>query len=80
MGIMEMYLEAVKKPEFYKLIVIMMFILVLLQIYGMVVSSYTLLMMSEITDGTIEPYTSMQIVDIVRSATTVLACIVVNKL
>lgn len=36
--------------------------------------------MAEVTDGTIEPYTSMQMVDVVRFATAVLACIVVKKL
>lgn len=77
----KMYLETVKKPEFYKPTVIMMFMFVLFQMSGMtVVPSYTLLLMEEVTDGTIEPYTSMLLVDIVRFATAVLACIVVNKL
>ncbi|XP_047540635.1 facilitated trehalose transporter Tret1-like [Vanessa atalanta] len=75
------YSEIIMKPEFYKPTVIMMFMFVLFQISGMtVVPSYTVPMMAEVTDGTIESYTSMLMVDVVRFATAVLACIVVNKL
>ncbi|CAK1546735.1 unnamed protein product [Leptosia nina] len=75
------FLEISKKPEFYKPTVIMMFMFVLFQISGMtVVPSYTVPMMEEVTDGAIESYTSMLMVDVVRFVTAVLSCMVVNKL
>ncbi|XP_072945788.1 facilitated trehalose transporter Tret1-like [Epargyreus clarus] len=78
---LKLLIQILRKPEFYKPTVIMMFMFVLFQISGMtVVPSYTVPMMDEVTDGTIEPYTSMLMVDVVRFATAVIACIVVNKL
>lgn len=77
----KMYTEIVKKPEFYKPTVIMMFMFILFQISGMtVVPSYTVPMMEEVTGNSIESYTSMLMVDFVRFGTAILACIVVNKL
>ncbi|RVE44926.1 hypothetical protein evm_010425 [Chilo suppressalis] len=77
----ELYKNTVRKPEFYKPTLIMMFMFVLFQISGMtVVPSYTVLLMKEVTDGSIDPHTSMLMVDVVRFVTAVLACIVVNKL
>ncbi|CAG9570337.1 unnamed protein product [Danaus chrysippus] len=74
------YMNIVMSPSFYKPTVIMMFMFVLFQISGMtVVPSYTVPMMKEVTDNRIEPYTSMLMVDIVRFATAVLSCVVVNK-
>lgn len=78
---MQRYLNTVKKPEFYKPTLIMMFMFVLFQMSGMtVVPSYTIPIMNEVTDNTIDPNISMLMVDVVRFATAVLACIVVNKL
>ncbi|XP_048000531.1 facilitated trehalose transporter Tret1-like [Leguminivora glycinivorella] len=78
---LQVYLEIVKKPEFYKPTVIMMFMFVLFQISGMtVVPSYTVPMMNEVTDGAIEANTSMLMVDVVRFVTSIMACVVVNKL
>ncbi|KPJ17588.1 Facilitated trehalose transporter Tret1, partial [Papilio machaon] len=75
------YRQMVTKPEFYKPTVIMMFMFVLFQISGMtVVPSYTVPMMEEVSGGTIEAYTSMLMVDVVRFITAVIACVVVNKL
>lgn len=75
------YRQMITKPEFYKPTVIMMFMFVLFQISGMtVVPSYTVPMMEEVSGGTIEAYTSMLMVDVVRFLTAVIACIVVNKL
>ncbi|CAH2244066.1 facilitated trehalose transporter Tret1-like [Pararge aegeria] len=75
------YSDIVRKPEFYKPTVIMMFMFVLFQVSGMtVVPSYTVPMMSEVTDGQIESYTSMLMVDVVRFVSGIIACIVVNKL
>lgn len=76
----ELYKNIAMKPEFYKPTLIMMFMFILFQISGMtVVPSYTVPMMKEVTDGSIDSYTSMLMVDIVRFATAVLACVVVNK-
>ncbi|KAG6465103.1 hypothetical protein O3G_MSEX014934 [Manduca sexta] len=78
---LERYLEIAKKPEFYKPTVIMMFMFVLFQVSGMtVVPSYTVPMMEDVTGGTIDANMSMLMVDVVRFATAVLACGVVNKL
>ncbi|XP_059047070.1 facilitated trehalose transporter Tret1-like [Achroia grisella] len=75
------YLDIAKRQEFYKPTVIMMFMFILFQISGMtVVPSYTVTIMMEVTGGAIESYTSMLMVDVLRFATAVLACIVVNKL
>ncbi|XP_063834974.1 facilitated trehalose transporter Tret1-like [Ostrinia nubilalis] len=75
------YNNIVRKPEFYKPTVIMMFMFVLFQISGMtVVPSYTVPMMQEVSGGSIEANTSMLMVDVVRFATAVLACVVVNKM
>ncbi|CAH4036649.1 unnamed protein product [Pieris brassicae] len=75
------FLEICRKPEFYKPTVIMMYMFILFQISGMtVVPSYTVPMMEEVTGGGIESYTSMLMVDVVRFATAVLSCVVVNKL
>lgn len=77
---LKMYREMVKKPEFYKPTFIMMFMFILFQISGMtVVPSYTVPMMNEVTGGSIQPYTSMLIVDAVRFATAVLACFITDK-
>lgn len=74
------YMNIVMSPGFYKPTVIMMFMFVLFQISGMtVVPSYTVPMMNEVSGGHIESYTSMLMVDIVRFATAVLSCVVVNK-
>ncbi|KAM3959906.1 facilitated trehalose transporter Tret1 [Aphomia sociella] len=74
------YIDVAKRPEFYKPTVIMMFMFILFQISGMtVVPSYTVPMMHEVTDGSVEPNISMLMVDVLRFATAVLACIVVNK-
>ncbi|KAJ0171182.1 hypothetical protein K1T71_013381 [Dendrolimus kikuchii] len=76
-----MYRDIVKKPEFYKPTVIMMFMFVLFQISGMtVVPSYTVPMMREVTGGSIDDNISMLTVDVVRFVTAVLACFVVNRL
>lgn len=75
------FLEICRKPEFYKPTVIMMYMFILFQISGMtVVPSYTVPMMEEVTGGAIESNASMLMVDVVRFATAVLSCIVVNKL
>ncbi|CAB3255118.1 unnamed protein product [Arctia plantaginis] len=75
------YSEMVKKPEFYKPTVIMMFMFVLFQVSGMtVVPSYTVPMMNEVCGGVIDPNVSMLMVDVVRFVTAVLSCFVVNKL
>lgn len=75
-----MYKEMVKKPEFYKPTFIMMFMFILFQVSGMtVVPSYIVPMMDEVTGGSIKPYTSMLIVDIVRFATAILACFITDK-
>lgn len=75
------YCEIIKKPEFYKPTVIMMFMFVLFQVSGMtVVPSYTVPMMNEVSGGLIEPNVSMLMVDVVRFVTACLSCIVVNKL
>ncbi|XP_060807537.1 facilitated trehalose transporter Tret1 [Amyelois transitella] len=75
------YRSVIMKPEFYKPTVIMMFMFILFQISGMtVVPSYTVPMMKEVTDGSIEDYTSMLMVDILRFTTAVVSCFVVNKL
>lgn len=77
----KIYREMVKKPEFYKPTVIMMFMFVLFQVSGMtVVPSYTVPMMNEVCGGVIDPNVSMLMVDIVRFITAVLSCFVVNKL
>lgn len=74
------YKEIAKKPEFYKPTLIMMFMFVLFQISGMtVVPSYTVPMMKVVTGDAIESYMSMLMVDVVRFATAVLACVVVNR-
>lgn len=58
----------------------MMFMFVLFQISGMtVVPSYTVPMMKVVTGDAIESYMSMLMVDVVRFATAVLACVVVNR-
>lgn len=76
-----MYMDIAKKPEFYKPTVIMMFMFVLFQISGMtVVPSYTVPMMKDVTGGFIDDNVSMLMVDVVRFATAILACAVVNKL
>jgi facilitated trehalose transporter len=75
------YKTIVRKPEFYKPTLIMMFMFVLFQISGMtVIPSYTVPIMNEVSGGSIDDYTSMLMVDVVRFATAVLACVVVNKL
>ncbi|XP_013168888.1 PREDICTED: facilitated trehalose transporter Tret1-like [Papilio xuthus] len=75
------YRQMITKPEFYKPTVIMMFMFVLFQISGMtVVPSYTVPMMEDVSGGTIEAYTSMLMVDVVRFVTAIIACVVVNKL
>ncbi|XP_053619000.1 facilitated trehalose transporter Tret1-like [Plodia interpunctella] len=75
------YRTVILKPEFYKPTLIMMFMFVLFQVSGMtVVPSYTVPMMKEVTGGAIEDYTSMLMVDILRFATAVLSCFVVNRL
>lgn len=77
---LKMYREMVKKPEFYKPSLIMMFMFILFQISGMtVVPSYTVPMMNEVTGGSIKPYTSMLVVDAVRFATAILACFITDK-
>ncbi|CAG9796031.1 unnamed protein product [Diatraea saccharalis] len=76
-----LYKSILRKPEFYKPTLIMMFMFILFQISGMtVVPSYTVPMMNEVTAASIDSYTSMLMVDVVRFITAVLACIVVNKL
>ncbi|XP_069362699.1 facilitated trehalose transporter Tret1-like [Maniola hyperantus] len=75
------YADVVRKPEFYKPTMIMMFMFVLFQVSGMtVIPSYTVSIMNEVTDGQIESYTSMLMVDVVRFISAVIACIVINKL
>lgn len=75
------YRNIVRRPEFYKPTVIMMFMFVLFQISGMtVVPSYTIPMMEEVSAGTIDSNVSMLMVDVVRFVTAVLSCFVVNKL
>lgn len=75
------YRQIVRKPEFYKPTIIMMFMFVLFQISGMtVVPSYTVPMMNEVSGGTIDSHVSMLMVDVVRFVTAVLSCLVVNKL
>ncbi|KAL4712502.1 hypothetical protein ACJJTC_007518 [Scirpophaga incertulas] len=75
------YIRIAKKPEFYKPTLIMMFMFVLFQVSGMtVIPSYSAPIMKEITGNTIDSYTSMLMVDIVRFLTAVIACVVVNKL
>lgn len=79
-SILKYYSDVVRKPEFYKPTMIMMFMFVLFQVSGMtVVPSYTVPMMNEVTDGQIESYTSMLMVDVVRFISGIIACIVVNK-
>lgn len=75
------WMETAKKPEFYKPTLIMVFMFVMFQISGMtVVPSYTIPMMDEVTGGAIESNTSMLMVDVIRFVTSIMACIVVNKL
>lgn len=75
------YKATVKKPEFYKPTMIMVAMFILFQISGMtVVPSYTIVMMKEVSGGTIHDNISMMMVDIVRFVTAVLSCAVVNKL
>ncbi|XP_047037086.1 facilitated trehalose transporter Tret1-like [Helicoverpa zea] len=75
------YRQTVRKPEFYKPTLIMMFMFILFQISGMtVVPSYTVPMMEEVSAGTIDANVSMLMVDVVRFVTAVLSCFVVNKL
>ncbi|XP_038219288.1 facilitated trehalose transporter Tret1-like isoform X1 [Zerene cesonia] len=77
----KLFFEIVRKPEFYKPTVIMMYMFILFQISGMtVVPSYTVPMMQEVTGGAIESCTGMLMVDIVRFLTAILSCVVVNKL
>lgn len=72
--------EVVRKPEFYKPTMIMMFMFVLFQISGMtVVPSYTVPMMEEVTGGAIDPHTSMLLVDAVRFMTAIVACALANQ-
>ncbi|XP_068624705.1 facilitated trehalose transporter Tret1-like [Battus philenor] len=74
------YRQMIMKPEFYKPTVIMMFMFILFQISGMtVVPSYTVPMMDDVSGGTIEAYTSMLMVDVVRFLTAIMACVVVNR-
>ncbi|CAK1595606.1 unnamed protein product [Parnassius mnemosyne] len=74
------YRQMITKPEFYKPTVIMMFMFILFQLSGMtVVPSYTVPIMEEVSGGTIEPYTSMLMVDIVRFLTAIIACFAINK-
>lgn len=76
----KLYRTIVRKPEFYKPTVIMMFMFVLFQISGMtVVPSYTIPIMNEVTNNSIDPSLSMLMVDAVRFVTAILACVVVNK-
>lgn len=75
------FINIVKKPEFYKPTLIMMFMFILFQISGMtVIPSYTVPIMDAVTHKSIDPNISMLMVDVVRFATAVLACVVVNKL
>lgn len=75
------WMETAKKPEFYKPTLIMVFMFVMFQISGMtVVPSYTIPMMDEVTGGAIESNTSMLMVDVIRFVTSIMSCIVVNKL
>lgn len=75
------YLNTIKKPEFYKPTMIMIFMFILFQMSGMtVVPSYTIRLMDEVSDHTIDSNISMLMVDMVRFITAILACIVVNKL
>ncbi|XP_073958713.1 facilitated trehalose transporter Tret1-like [Choristoneura fumiferana] len=75
------WVETAKKPEFYKPTLIMVFMFVMFQISGMtVVPSYTIPMMDEVTGRAIESNTSMLMVDVVRFVTSIMACVVVNKL
>ncbi|XP_028044340.1 facilitated trehalose transporter Tret1-like [Bombyx mandarina] len=74
------YAELIKKPEFYKPTLIMMFMFVLFQISGMtVIPSYTVPIMCDVTSGLIDDNIGMLMVDVVRFGTAILACIVVNR-
>lgn len=70
----------VKKPEFYKPTLIMMFMFIMFQVSGMtVIPSYTGIIMDDVTGKSIEASVSMLIVDIVRFVSAVIACIIVNR-
>ncbi|XP_011557923.3 facilitated trehalose transporter Tret1 isoform X1 [Plutella xylostella] len=74
------FVTIVRKPEFYKPTLIMVFMFVLFQMSGMtVVPSYTVQLMNEVSNHTIDPSASMLMVDAVRFVTAVVACVVVNK-
>lgn len=76
-----MYLmQIVKKKEFYKPTLIMVFMFVMFQTSGMtVIPSYTVPIMKEVTSDQMNASNAMLLVDTVRFITSILACIVVNR-
>lgn len=74
------FMTMLRKKEFYKPTLIMIILFVMFQMSGVtVIPSYTVAIMEEVTGKSINGYTAMLLVDLVRFAAGILACIVLNK-
>lgn len=74
------FLGVIRKKEFYKPTLIMVFMFTMFQVSGMtVIPSYTVPIMKVVTGDKIDGYTAMLVVDLVRFITAVLSTVIVNR-